>query len=141
MRSPVAGWQINSKQYYVDSKGYPFDINYFPTPSVQIIDNSGISYKIGTTAIASNRFLGFIGRIVSLTKSSGYTVSQALLPPNTTRELDIRLKEVGYYIKFSIDRPAGEQVEDMVTAIKYFSARGQTPKYIDARVSGKAFYR
>jgi hypothetical protein len=142
MRTPVAGWQINNKQYYVDSNGLPFETNYFPDPSVQIIDNSGITYKPGTTtAIASNRFLGFVGRIVSLTKANGYTVTQALLPPNTTRELEVRLKEVSYYIKLSIDRPAGEQVEDMATAIRYFVARGQSPQYIDVRVSGKAFFR
>ncbi len=142
MRSPVAGWQINNKQYYVDSSGFAFDLNYFPNPSVQIVDNSGITYKPGTTtAIASNRFLSFVGRIVSLTKTNGYTVTQALLPPNTTRELEVRLKETSYYIKLSIDRPAGEQVEDMVTAIRYFTSRGQTPGYIDVRVSGKAFYK
>ena len=142
MRSPVAGWQINNKQYFVDSSGLAFDFNYFVVPSVQIVDNSGITYKPGmTTAIASNRFLSFVGRIVSLTKASGYTVTQALLPPDTTRELEVRLKETSYYIKLSIDRPAGEQVEDMVTAIKYFTSRGQSPQYIDVRVSGKAFYR
>ena len=141
MRLPVAGWQINNKQYYVDSNGVPFEINYFQAPTVQIVDNSGISYKIGTTAIASNRFLSFIGRIVALTKASGYTVTQALLPPQTTRELQVRLKETSYYIKLSIDRPAGEQVEDMVTAIRYFSSHGQSPQYVDVRVSGKAFYK
>jgi hypothetical protein len=142
MRTPVAGWQINNKQYYVDSNGYPFESNYFPDPSVQIVDNSGITYKLGTTtAIASNRFLSFVGRIVSLTKASGYTVTQAILPPETTRELEVRLKETSYYVKLSIDRPAGEQVEDMVTAIKYFTAHGQSPQYIDVRVSGKAFYK
>jgi len=142
MRTPVAGWQINNKQYYVDSNGLPFETNYFANPLVQIIDNSGITYKTGTTtAIASNRFLGFVGRIVSLTKASGYTVTQALLPPNTTRELEVRLKETSYYVKLSIDRPAGEQVEDMTAAIRYFIAHGQSPQYIDVRVSGKAFYR
>jgi hypothetical protein len=141
MRSPVAGWQINGQQYYVDSSGIPFKENYFSSPSVQITDNSGISYKVGTTAIASNRFLGFVGRVVALTKASGYTVTQALLPPNTTRELELRLKETSYYVKLSIDRPAGEQIEDMVSAIKYFTARGQSPQYIDVRVSGKAFFK
>lgn len=142
LRSPVAGWQINNKQYYVDSSGIAYDLNYFPAPSVQIVDNSGITYKPGTTtAIASNRFLSFVGRIVSLTKASGYTVTQAILPPNTTRELEVRLKETSYYVKLSIDRPAGEQVEDMVTAIRYFTSHGQVPGYVDVRVSGKAFYK
>jgi hypothetical protein len=142
LRTPVAGWQINGQQYYVDSNGYSFRTNYFANPSVQIIDNSGITYKLGsTTAIASNRFLSFVGLVVTLTRESGYTVTQALLPPDTTRELELRLKETSYYVKLSIDRPAGEQVEDMVNAIRYFASHGQSPQYIDVRVSGKAFYK
>jgi hypothetical protein len=141
MRTPIAGWQINDKQYYVDSKGIPFEQNYFLPPSVQIVDNSGVSLKSGTTAIASNRFLGFVGQVVSLAKANGYTVTQAALPVNTTRELQIRLAQGNQLVKLSINRPAGEQVEDMVTAIKYFTSLGQSPEYIDVRVSGKAFYK
>jgi hypothetical protein len=140
MRTPVAGWKIDDKQYYVDSKGVSFELNYFSAPTVQIVDNSGISPQTGT-AIASNRFLGFVGRVVALAKASGYTVTQAVLPSGTTRELEVRLKDSNYLVKLSIDRPVGEQVEDMVSAVQYFTSRGQTPNYIDVRVSGKAFYK
>lgn len=140
-RKPVAGWRINDKQYYVDSSGIPFGINYFSNPSVRIVDNSGISLKIGTKAIASNRFLSFIGRVVTLTEKGGYTVTQAALPVNTTRELELRLKEVNYPIKLSIDRPAGEQVEDMVMALNYFRHNSKTIRYLDVRVGGKAFFK
>ena len=141
MRTPIAGWNINGKQFYVDSSGIPFEQNYYSSPVVQIVDNSGISVQNSSTAIASKRFLAFVGRVVSLAKDSGYTVVQAALPPNTTRELELHLKEVGYYVKLSIDRPAGEQVEDMANAVKYFVNSGKSPKYIDVRVGGKAFYR
>lgn len=141
MREPLAGWNINGKQFYVDSNGIPFEYNYYSSSVVQIVDNSGISIQNSTNAIASKRFLAFVGRVVSLSKSSGYTVTQAALPVNTTRELELHLKEVGYYVKLSIDRSAGEQVEDMANAIRYFIANGQSPQYIDVRVGGKAFYR
>jgi len=140
MRKPVAGWQINDKQYYVDSKGIPFEKNYFSAPDVQIIDNSGASLQTGT-AIASKRFLSFIGRVVSLSKASGYTVTKASLPAGTTRELEVKLKEGNYLVKLSIDRPAGEQVEDMARAVQYFTSHGKALSYIDVRVSGKAFYK
>ncbi|NTW62144.1 hypothetical protein HGB25_01895 [Candidatus Saccharibacteria bacterium] len=140
MRSPIAGWQINNRQYYVDASGMPFDKNYYRPPSVQIIDNSGVSLKSDATAIASRRFLSFVGRVVYLSKSNGYTVTQAILPSGTTRELEVHISGIGSYVKFSIDRPAGEQVEDMNRAILYFRGRGMSPKYIDVRVSGKAFF-
>jgi hypothetical protein len=139
LRKPVAGWKINSKQYYVDSDGFQFEMNYFGAPSVQIVDQSGISTS-ASTAIASKRFLSFVGQIVSLAKTYGYTVTEAILPANTTRELEIKINESKSLIKLSIDRPAGEQIEDMDNAIKYFVAHNQTPSYVDVRVSGKAFY-
>lgn len=140
MRKPVAGWKINDKQYYVDAKGISFEQNYFPDPAVQIIDDNGISSQTGT-AIASNRFLSFVGRVVDLARANGYTVIQAIIPAETTRELEIRLKEGDYLVKLSIDRPAGEQVEDMGVALSYFNEHGQKPEYIDVRVSSRAFYK
>ena len=140
MRTPVAGWKIDDKQYYVDASGVPFEQNYFMVPTVQIVDNSGASLQTGEASV-SKRFLGFVGLVVSLAKLNGYTVTQAVLPPNTTRQLDINLEGISYFIKMSIDRSAGEQVEDISRAVQYFTSSGQTPTYIDVRVSGKAFYQ
>jgi len=140
MRQSVAGWIINNKQSYVDSAGVVFSQNYSTDPSVQIVDNSGAT-PISGAAVASNRFLGFVGRVVALAKESGFTVTQVILPPDTTRELEVRIKEGDYLVKLSIDRPAGEQVEDMHRAVGYFVINGQKPEYIDVRVSGKAFYK
>lgn len=141
LRTPTAGWKISGKQFYVDSSGIPFEQNYFSSPVVQIIDNSGISVQSTSIAIASKRFLAFVGKVVYMARASGYTVTQAALPANTTRELELHFKEIGYYAKLSIDRPAGEQVEDMATAFRYFKNSGTAPQYVDVRVGGKAFYR
>lgn len=140
MRHPVAGWTINSTQYFVDDNGIAFQENYFPNPTVQIVDNSGIALAQGT-AVASNQFLGFVGRTVALSKGRGYTVVQAIIPNGTTRQLEIVLKETTSHIKLSVDRPVGEQIEDMDSALHYLSKRGSVPSYIDVRVSGKAFYK
>lgn len=140
MREPIAGWSINGRQQYVDSTGTAFANNYFEPPSVQIIDNSGIQVQAGR-AVASNRFLGFVGRAVGLSKVQGYNVQQVIIPSGTTREVDLRVEGVDYPIKLSVDRPAGEQTEDMSRVIKHLKAKGITPEYIDVRVEGKAFYR
>ncbi|HET6747467.1 MAG TPA: hypothetical protein VFH06_05165 [Candidatus Saccharimonadales bacterium] len=140
MRQPLAGWSIQGRQQYVDSSGTAFSHNYYPTPSVQIVDNSGVQ-AAGGQAIASNRFLSFVGRTVGLTKAQGYTVTQVAIPTGTTREVELHIDGLAYPIKLSIDRGVGEQVEDMVRAIHWFQQKKQSPQYIDIRVSGKAFYR
>jgi len=144
LRQPVAGWQINSKQYYVDNTGVVFQNNYYDTPGVQIIDQSGISPEQGST-VASARLLSFVGRVVALSKQGlagqgSYTVTQAILPLGTTRQIEIRLKDVQPLIKLSIDRGAGEQVEDMIRALTFLQSKNVTPQYIDVRVEGRAAY-
>ena len=140
MRTPIAGWSINGEQHYVDESGTPFSRNYFSAPSVQIVDNSGIQVSAGQ-AVASNGFLSFVGQVVGLSKEKGYSATQVIIPAATTRQIELRLKDVPYGIKFAVDRPAGEQVEDMSQAVEWLKRHNLSPQYIDIRVSGKAFYR
>lgn len=138
-RKPVAGWQINGHQYYVDQAGVVFQSNYYETPPVQIVDQSGISPEQGSI-VASARLLSFVGRVVALAGQGNYTVTQAILPSGTTRELDVTLKDVQPRIKLSIDRGAGEQVEDMIRSLTYLQSQEKSAQYIDVRVSGRAVY-
>ncbi|MBC7565060.1 hypothetical protein H7100_02430 [Candidatus Saccharibacteria bacterium] len=139
LRNPIAGWQINGNQYYVDEKGVVFQKNYYETPTVQIVDQSGVSPQQGTI-VASARLLSFVGRVVALAGQGSYTVTQAILPSGTTRQLDIQLKDVQPRVKLSIDRGAGEQVEDMIRSLTYLKSKGMGAQYIDVRVSGRAVY-
>ena len=139
LRQPVAGWQINGHQYYVDNSGVVFQNNYYGTPTVQIVDQSGVSPEQGTI-VASARLLSFVGRVVSLAGQGSYTVTQAMLPAGTTRELDVQLKDVQPRVKLSIDRGAGEQVEDMIRSLTYLQSQGKSAQYVDVRVSGRVVY-
>jgi hypothetical protein len=139
MREPIAGWSIRGVQQYVDASGTSFLRNHFATPKVQIIDNSGIQVEAGQ-AVASNQFLGFVGRVVGLSNTQGHTVAQVVIPQNTTRQIELKLQDTAYPIKLSIDRPAGEQVEDMSRALGWLKSHNLNPGYLDVRVSGRAFY-
>jgi hypothetical protein len=140
LREPTVGWTINGKQQYVDTTGTAFTRNYFTTPAVQVVDKSGVQVEAGQ-AIASNRFLGFVGRAVALAKQQGFIVTQVIIPEGTTRQVALQLHGLRYPIKLSIDRGVGEQVEDMARAVRWLKARGLSPQYLDVRVSGEAFYR
>ena len=140
MRTPIAGWSVNGRQQYVDGSGVSFAKNYLPQPSVQIVDKSGIPVVAGQ-AIASNHFLEFVGLVVGLSKAQGYTVVSVIIPEHTTRQVQLQLKDIPYPIKFSVDRKAGEQVEDMTKAIGWLSSKNVTPEYLDVRVANKGFYK
>lgn len=140
MRQPIAGWNIRGVQRYVDASGVSFDRNHFSTPKVQIVDNSGIQVEAGQ-AVASNQFLSFVGRVVGLANASQYAVTQVIIPQGTTRQIELRIQDVAFPVKLLIDRPAGEQIEDMAKSLAWLKAHNVTPEYLDVRVSGRAFYR
>lgn len=139
-RTPVAGWQINANQYYVDVQGIVFEKNYYDTPTVQIVDESGVRPEQGSTIVGS-RLLGFLGRVVAQAEGRGYTVTRAVLPQDATRELDLYFDSTSTRVKFSIDRGAGEQMEDADRSLKHLKSRNITAEYIDVRISGRAAYK
>lgn len=139
-RRPVTVWDIGDSRQYVDASGISFKINYYDPPKVQIVDRSGIPSEAGQL-VASNRFLSFVGQVVGLVQARGYDVTEVIIPEGTTRQIQLKLKGSGFPIKYSVDRPAGEQVEDMDRAVRYLKSKGITPEYIDVRVSGRAYYR
>ncbi len=139
-RTPVAGWQINGTQQYVDDAGAVFEKNYYAAPKVQIIDESGARPEKGSTVVGK-RLLGFLGKVVAGAGERGYIVSEALLPQGGTRQVEISFTNLPTRVKLNIDRGAGEQIEDVDRALKYLAGRGEQAEYIDVRVSGRAAYR
>ena len=139
-RRPAIVWQTGNTRLYVDDTGVAFTRNYYAEPTVNIVDQSGIGTQ-DNKVLASNRFLAFIGMVVGRMNASGHTVTQVALPAGTTRQIAVSVVTVPYPIKFSVDRPVGEQAEDAVRAIAYLNAKGISPEYLDVRVSGKAYYK
>lgn len=145
VREPVARWAIAGQERFVDKSGVIFSVNYFDTPSVSIRDDSGLSVQseAETRAVTSSRFLAFIGRSVGLVKGHGIDVDSVVIPPNTTRQVDLVLSDGSTAVpaRMIIDRPAGEQAEDAARAYRHLAGQSRLPQYIDVRVSGMAYYR
>ena len=140
LREPVVGWTIKGQQYFVDADGGAFTKNYFAAPTVVVTDKSGITAQSGV--VVSQKQLRFIGRVISLTNASGAGVVESVeLPPNSTRQVDIKLKDRNYIIKTNVDRDPAGQAADIVNTLRYIDAKGIVPAYLDIRVSSKAFYR
>lgn len=139
-RQPIVVWEIARQKYYVDADGRAFTHNYYNEPTVVVKDESGIDPSEG--AIASTRFLHFLGRVIALMNQSNVaTVNSVIIPPNTTREVDLKLTGRDYVIKTLLDRDPAEQVSDILNALRYIDAKGIKPQYIDVRISGRATYK
>ena len=139
VRKPVASWTIDNTKYYVDSRGVSFTRNYHEEPTLRVQDKSGVPAEAGVS-IASNRFLSYVGRTISVFNDQKYPVAEITIPFNTTRQIEVTLKGREYPLRLSIDRPLEGQVYDAVKAVQYIDSNNITPEYVDVRVSGKAYY-
>lgn len=140
LRQAIASWTIGQTKYYIDAEGVAYKKNIGFEPRLVVEDKTGIDPS-STGAVASQRMLHYIGRLVALLHQRGYTVQKLELPLLTSREVDVYLSGIPYTIKTDIDRdPAGEAA-DIASAIHFLSAKGITPSYADVRVSSRLYYK
>ncbi len=140
IRQPIAFWQIDNKQYYVDAGGNSFETNLLTAPSITVRDETGLP-STSQQIIASTKMMKYIGRVVNAVSKRVAPVKEVILPPGTLKEVDIILDDRPYRIRLNIDRDPEEQANDVIAALQYLQVREITPQYVDARVSGKAFYK
>lgn len=140
LRTPIASWTIGSTKYYIDTYGVAFQKNYGAEPTLVVEDNTGIDPS-STAAVASERMIKYIGRLVALLGQKGLSVERLELPPGTSREVDVYLSGKVYPVKTDIDRDPAGQVADVENAVNYLTSHGIAPLYADVRVSSKLYYR
>lgn len=139
-RVPVAKWQLGKKLYYVDKDGIAFErITVAPDNLVSVKDESGL--PVEAQQVASRRTMQFIGQVVAQVKALSLgEVQDVILPPGLLKEIDMTLNDRPYRIKLYIDREPARQVADIRNALAVIDAQGIVPKYLDARVEGRAYY-
>lgn len=140
-RTPVAKWQIGSRLYYVDGTGVAFEHADGEAKNlVNVKDESGL--PLATQQVTSRHTMQFIGQVVAEVRLQAVgKVTEVILPPGLLKEIDVLLEGRGYRLKLYIDRDPSGQVRDMGNALRFIDQNAITPKYVDLRVEGKAFYR
>lgn len=135
IREPVAVWKTPSESSFVDKEGAVFKVNYYGDPSIIINDQSG-------SGMISQRFLQFIGKIISGVESSGIgRVEHVVIPSGAIRYVEISLEEENYAIKIQTDRDTDSQVADIVNMVNYLKKSDISPKYVDVRVKNRGFWQ
>ena len=139
-RKPVAMWMTTNSTLFVDNEGITFSDNYYVAPQVQMVDNSGASIPQGE-AVTSSRLLSFVGQIVSKAQTRELSVKEIEIPAGAIRKVVVHIKDVSTKVYMTIDRGAGEQVDDMVDSLNYLKNHNINAEYVDVRTPGKAFYK
>lgn len=140
-RKPLIVWKTAGQNFYVDKDGEAFTYNHFDEPTLVVTDQSGIKPDESGGAVASSRFIKFLGQLIGQVESYGLgKVAEVVIPPST-RVIQLKLEGRDYLIKTHIDRDPVGQAEDISNALKYFDAKSIKPQYIDVRVANKAYYK
>lgn len=105
-------------------------------PTIEVIDENTADSGI------TSRMNEYIGQAEADFHDLGYQPIKAVLPSGSIREVDFYLDGYSGYIKTVVDRGAAVSVEDADRMIRYLTSQGIMEfKYIDVRVSGKAFWQ
>ena len=139
-RVPVVMWESSGKKHYVDSSGASFTTNYFADPSILVDDRSGASLP-STGRVANDRFVSFIGQVVAISSDMSLVVKRIIIPPLTTRQIELYVNDLTFPIRMSTADSASRQVSDASRSINFLQERGITPSYLDVRVERKVYYK
>lgn len=139
-RQPLLVWKTGQQQFYVDNQGFAFTYNHFAEPTVAVTDQTGLPPD-QSGAVASTRFIRFLGRMVGAVNDYKKGKVVAVIIPPSTREIDLKLEGRDYPVKTNSDRDPLQQAEDIATALTRIDERGVKPQYVDLRVPHRAYYK
>jgi hypothetical protein len=116
------------------------NLDSFNLPTVT--DQSGLSLENGKLALSKGS-VDFITGVLAQLKAANVGYSRLVLPPSS-QELDVYIQGKPYYAKFNMHNPstAREQAGEYLATAHYLQQKGITPSsYIDARLSGRVYYK
>lgn len=147
-RTPVFTWMnATGTRQYVDAKGVLFEKNLDPSVAesslTTVEDQSGTVLAAGDTVL-TQEIVTFIGQLhAKLPPLYGGAEIKKVIIPTATREVQIKVDQQPYLIKFSATRPLEEQVGELQLLLQHLQGSGGIipTTVIDMRVPHKAFYK
>lgn len=104
-----------------------------------ILDESGETIEVSKQLLPSSH-VAFMKTIWYQLTEQGIPASSLVLPKGKAFEVDVRIKEKPFYLKFNIAEDATRQGGAAVAVLQQLGTT--SPKeYIDLRVPGKAYYK
>jgi hypothetical protein len=135
---------LNSRgvTYVVDASGRAVaksanlpDVKDLPT----INDASGFRVAPGQAVLSADS-VSFIKTLIAQSRLAKVVISSFELPP-VAQELDLKVKDQPYYVKFYLGGDALVQAGQYLAARQHFNGQDQPAHYLDVRVPGKVFYK
>ncbi|MDL2342360.1 MAG: hypothetical protein QFB87_04765 [Patescibacteria group bacterium] len=106
-----------------------------------VTDDSSVKVSLRQQALTTDN-VSFILTVLAQLKAHNLTVASLTLPAGAS-ELDVRLTDQPYFVKFNLASNSGrQQVGTLLAVYDRLKQQNVTPgEYIDVRVDGRAYYR
>ena len=105
-----------------------------------VIDQSGFAAAPGKQVLGTEA-IAFINTLLTQCQRAGVKV-QSLTLPATAQELDLRVQNQPYFVKFYLGGDSLNQAGQYLAAKHKFDSEDLQPEqYLDVRVAGKIYYR
>jgi hypothetical protein len=135
---PVFTLKQDSSSYILSAAGY-ITGRGAPSSLPVVVDETGESVTIAKQLLPSSH-VTFMKTIWYQLTKQGVAVESLVLPKGKAFEVDVRLKDKPYYLKFNVTEDATRQGGVAVAVLQQLG--DTTPKeYIDLRVPGRAYYK
>lgn len=135
---PVFTLKQDASSYVLSAAGYITGrgvASSLPT----VIDETGEEVRVAKQLLPSSH-VAFMQTVWYQLTQQGIQVDSLALPRGKAFEVDVRLKEKTYYLKFNVTEDAARQSGAAVAVMKQLG-NGTPKEYIDVRVPGKAYYK
>lgn len=144
--TPQLVFSTASGQFILDSNGRALS-NYqsgtkLPTSrSVPIVsDQTGIAVRKGDIALPSQS-VAFITQVAEQLYAKQIKIDTWTLPAGGS-QLNVKVSGAPYFVKFNLQSNAREETGTFLAAKNYLDGKKITPgQYIDARVTGRVYYK
>lgn len=142
--SPAFILATSNGAYYISEEGTPLvrvsDVEHQIEGLTTVSDETGLSVTVGEQILPADT-VSFISEVIAQLNATNTPVDRVTLPLEAN-EIQIRLKDQPYVVRFNTLEDARTQVGTMLAVKQRLEGSGEAPKeYIDVRVVERAYYK
>ncbi|MEK7561713.1 MAG: hypothetical protein AAB541_02525 [Patescibacteria group bacterium] len=141
--APTFNFSSNDKLYVVGSNGVITGLSSQLTGASKlpsVIDQSGFAAEPGKQVLGTE-VIAFINTLLAQCQRAGVKVASLTLPA-AAQELDLRVQNQPYFVKFYLGGDVLSQAGQYLAAKHKFDTEDLQPEqYLDVRVAGKIYYK
>ncbi len=136
---PVFTLHQGTSFYTLSASGYITDVITGDVTLPLVQDDTGEKVEVGKRLLPSSH-VGFMQKVLFQFEQANINVSAFVLPAKKAYEVDVRLDDKPYSVRFNFEEDALQQTGAAIATIEQLGTAVPS-SYLDVRVPGRAYYK